>query len=1129
MIRTPARLALCAALAGASAAAPAAPTDIATLPLIVAAPQVAKPNLMFILDNSGSMQWSYMPDEARLFDSVGNSTTGTPIYGYRAAQCNGIYYNPATRYPPPVNASGTSYPNASFTAAWINGFDTADGTVNLSTSFRAYTAADNWYGIEATNTDTAQAAYYYTYSGAQNTEALRQYRNTTSTFYRECASAVGTAPGNGVFTRVTVSATSGPGGTDERTNFANWYSYYRTRILAMKTASGRAFGSIDANYRVGFYGLNNNNAPAFLNIATFDATQKSAWYTKLYGTDADNSTPLRQALADTGRIYAGTLTSKYNVTVADPVQYSCQKNFALVSTDGYWNGSAGVRVNGTAIGNEDNGQAAPYGDGNSGTLADVAAYYYQTDLRGGMTNNVPDSDDDPATWQHMNTFGLGVGVRGAMIYSPSYLSDTTGDYASIKNGVTASGGVCSWQASGVCNWPTPASDSYTNVDDLWHASVNGRGKYIAASDSAQLASGLIDALESIKTMTSSGASASEGSPNISGVNNMRFYTSYKTGEWSGDVRRFDINVNTGAIGATPVWSAKEQVDAAGAARTIYTYTTATASRLKSFEWGQLTTAEQAYFSTPHISTGSTDPAPLTQFCATGDICLSAANQAAASGAALVNYLRGSRANEGALFETAKYFRRRVSLLGDIVSSRPAHVSAPPYLYTDTGYSAFKTAQAGRAATVYVGANDGMLHAFDAASGAERWAYVPGLVLPSLFKLADKRYASRHVYYVDGSPVEGDIQVGGSWRTILVGGLNRGGRGYYALDVTNPASPQALWEFAPSTMGYSFGRPEIVKLRSGQWVVLLTSGYNNADGNGYLYILDAATGAQISGSPIATGVGSAATPSGLAQIRAWVDNAAYNNTALRVYGGDLEGNLWRFDVNNNIAPGGMDAFRLATLRGPTGAVQPITTRPEMTKVRGRAVIYAGTGRSLGVTDLTTSATQTLYAIKDPLDGTTHTNPRSSALFVQQNLADGGNTRSASNTAAVDFRYSNGWYVDLPAASERADTDPQLAFGVLAIVTNAPSSEVCTVGGSSYANFFNYATGGAVSQSSAVVSYRAGFLSSGISLSVVTDSQQNKTLRASRTLSSGDPDSVTPPQPEGRPAFLERSSWRELPAD
>ena len=1138
------------ALLGVAAAAStqAAVTDIATAPLITSSPQEVKPNLLFILDDSGSMQWTYMPDQARNFD-VQNGTdlaagTGVALYGYRSYQCNGVYYNPSITYSPPVTSTGTSYANSSFTAAWTNGFDQAAGTVNLSNDFRAYTNTDNWFSwYPGPSNDTAQAAYYFTYSGLQTTDAQRQYNNAASTFYQECASPIGSTPGSGVFTRVNVSATSGPGSTDERTNFANWYSYYRTRILMMKTAVGQTFRTIGPEYRVGYFSINNAAGDSLLNINTFDAAQKLTWYSKLYGAVPNGGTPLRQSLSNAGRMFAGTLATLYGTSVTDPVQYSCQKNFTLLSTDGYWNGNAGVRTDGTtAIGDTDGTEARPYtGAGTSDTLADVAMYYYKTDLRPALEDNVLASNDDAATWQHMTTFTLGLGARGSMIYDSNYPSATDGDYFAVKTGATASSTVCTWQTAGsVCNWPVPAADTQTAIDDLWHAAVNGRGRYFSARNPATLADGLSGALEAIASLNSASATSATSNPNVTTGDNFRFASTFTSAEWTGQLERYSIDLTTGATTGTAVWQAKQLLNA-NTTRTILTFDAGGGTKVKPFAWTNLTTAERAFFSLPWISSTSTPVAPLTQFCASGLACLSAATQSAAAGEPLVNFLRGVRTFEGTTTDLTKYFRQRAAVLGDMVNSRATYVKAPNMLYTDTGYSAYKTAQSGRPATVYVGANDGMLHAFNADTGAERWAYVPSLVLPTMFKLADKRYSVNHQYYVDGSPIQADVKFDNAWHTILVGGLNRGGRGYYALDVTDPTNPKALWEFTTANMGYTFGRPEITKLKDGTWVVLLTSGYNNVspgDGQGYLYVLNAATGALL--NTIGTGTGTTTTPSGLAQIRAWVDNGAYNNTALRVYGGDLLGNVWRFDINGDVGAAGTDAQRLITLAGPAGTAQPVTTKPELGRVGNKPVVFVGTGRSLGVSDIYDTSVQSIYAVKDQLNAASYGSPRGGgSLFVQQTYSN--STCNASQTFctagepirtatsnAVDFNTHNGWYVDLPAARERADTDPQLAFGLLGISTNSLSPTACVVGGSNYVNFIDYKTGGAVISANGMVSLGRENLSTGLSFSIVTSPGGPSKLVGTQSTSKGNDETFVPPSPTGTPV-VQRTSWRELPTE
>ena len=363
--------------------------------------------------------------------------------------------------------------------------------------------------------------------------------------------------------------------------------------------------------------------------------------------------------------------------------------------------------------------------------------------------------------------------------------------------------------------------------------------------------------------------------------------------------RNQINVETGAISTAEDWSAQALLDAKVVAdRVIYTYDPAGVDRLKLFTWGTLSAAEQAFFNTPNISS-------LTQFCAIGVTCLAPAQQSAAAGQNLVNFLRGERTNEGSSTDNSKYYRQRAHVLGDIVNSEATYVKTPPFIYSDAGYSGYKSSKASRQGMVYVGANDGMLHAFNSSTGAEAWAYIPSMVMSNMYRTADKNYANLHRYSVDGAVIQGDVYDGSAWRTIIVGGLNGGGRGYYALDVTDPAAPKALWEFTHDTskgsgyttdenLGYTFGKPEITKLKNGTWVVIAASGYNNVspgDGKGYLFVLNAITGAKVI-TPISTGVGTTTTPSGLAQVRGWADKNEINNLVTRVYGGDALGNVWR---------------------------------------------------------------------------------------------------------------------------------------------------------------------------------------------------------------------------------------------
>jgi type IV pilus assembly protein PilY1 len=1064
-------LVLTSALVAAAGLANAALTDLATSPIATSSTTLVKPNVNFVLDASGSMAWTHAPDESAPFTSK---------YGYKSFQCNSIYYNPGIIYVPPKKSDGTNYPNSTFTSAWYNGFDTTQGVVNLSTKFKAYDTNSLALSTSAGQNDTPQAAYYYKYTSS----ATFNYTNTASTFYKECNSAIGSTPGSNVFSYVKVSTTSGPPASpDETTNFANWYSYYRTRIILMKSATGRAFASIGDTYRIGFMTIqatpSTNTADVdYLAISDFDKTQKDAWYKRIYDEDPANGTPLKYALSKAGLNYAGRLGP-------DPVQYSCQQNFTILTTDGYWNASSteGVKLDGTtAVGDQDGSITSmprPMYDANAqkNTLADVAAYYYNTDLRdetttnpppkgcntgvGGVDvcqDNVPVSGLDDAPWQHMTVFTVGLGVNGTLGYTDDYLASPGGsvDYNAIKGGSKV--------------WPVVVGDKLTTIDDLWHAAVNGRGQYFSAKNPDAMVSGLRQALAGVSARKAAGAAAATSNLEPVAGDNYAYVANYRTQKWDGDLQSRTIDIVTGAINSTFVWSAQIEMDkqatATGDTRTIFTYL---GGSKVDFATGTFTAAQKtAWF----------DPQTVPKLTQAGGWL--GPQITAATPDTLINYLRGRSENDERGSNTNKLYRQRDHVLGDIINGKPVFVKVPPFNYSENSYATFKTSVSSRQSTVYVAANDGMLHAINAdpTGGQELWAYIPSFVLPNLKILADTDYANRHAYFTDGSPTVSDIYTGTgtTWKTILVAGLNAGGKGYYALDVTDPTTPKVLWEFTDANMGYSFGNPIIGKLKSGTWVVVVTSGYNNADGDGHLWVLDANKGTKI--LEIKTGVGTAASPSGLGRISAWVDDGLNDNTLQRVYGGDMFGNLWRFDINDTIGAAGTEATALATFLypGSPAVPQPITTKPELGLVGNVPYVYAGTGRYLGGSDTTDTSKQSLYGLREDLAGGLG-DVRSKACMVQQTITViNANQRSTSNLP-VDPVANCGWFIDFDPGGktpgERINVDPKLQLGVLAVATNIPEKSVCTVGGSSFLYFFDYAKGTFVSTSTnSLVGQRIG---------------------------------------------------------
>jgi len=944
-------------------------------------------------------------------------------------------------------------------------------------------------------------------------QAVRNANHTHARYPTRYGTA-GNFPGQ--FTRVDIVSTTtsypkSSGRTDcagatctyaeEMTNFANWWAYYRTRMQLMKTATSRAFNPIGNNFRLGYTTLKENASSDFVNVGTFEGAHKNAWYNQLFSSKPGNGTPLRLKLAQAGKYFAGRLNGQSidGVTVKEPMEYSCQKNFTILSTDGYWNEGAGTDLNNGNIGDQDAGLSGAKKDGlaEPNTLADMAYYYFITDLRHdpgtnpAWCKNTSNNQDlcgnssnlalKPHEKQNMQTFTLGLGAPGEMQYTSNYPSANSGDYFSVKTGASAdpANGVCTWQTSGACTWPKPVLNKPSTIDDLWHAAVNADGLYFSAKTPDTLYSGLRTALLAIEKKAGASAAATTSNPNVTAGDNQIFLASYKTSEWTGDIKSHRIDVATGDVNlGSSDWSAQAWLDANNMSRTIHVFSAAATNKLKPFTWASLSTSEKAYFSKPYISTGGN---PLSQFCSSGPYCLATEVQDAGAGEPLLQFLRGDRSKEGDLSDGSKQFRQRVSILGDIVNSEAAYVKGSRLAYADAGYATHQAAVASRPGTLYVGANDGMLHAFDAATGAERWAFIPTAVLPKLYLLADKEYASKHEYFLNASPVVADVKIGGSWKTILVSGLGQGGRAYFALDVTDPLNPKALWEFTHNNLGYTLGRAEIGKLANGTWAVFLPSGYNNinpGDGKGHVFVVDAGTGALISSATVSNGSGSTSTPSNLGHIRAWMNQSYTDPTVERLYGGDTDGNVWRFDVNNNVGAAGVEAQLLATLRSATNEVQPVTSRPELGLVKGTHVmVYVGTGRYLGLSDISDSKIGSIYGIKDQMGAVGYGNPRTSTpSFVKQTLGTtnvcppnteglcnpGDVMRTTVNALPVDLATKGGWYVDLLVNGERVHTDMRLVRGTLGVNSSIPDTAgACTAGGQGWVNYIDFATGATIS--------------------------------------------------------------------
>ena len=584
---------------------------------------------------------------------------------------------------------------------------------------------------------------------------------------------------------------------------------------------------------------------------------------------------------------------------------------------------------------------------------------------------------------------------------------------------------------------------------------------------------------------------------------MAYVASYKSVEWSGDLQSYTIDPASARLSKDPAWSAQARLDAslkvAGSGadnRNIWFFKSDAPTRLKQFTFSNLSAAGLG----GHFNQLCGKLPAVDQCGIDGDDLNTAQRALANDGTNLVAWLRGQSQYEDKVanpLAAKRLFRSRDHALGDIVNAAPAYAKAPPFGYGkfDPSYSKFVAGNKNRAATIYAGANDGMLHAFDAASGDERWAYVPAAVMPKLWRLADRSYGKLHRYQVDGSPVLGDICVSpdsgtpqlcqeNGWKTLLVGGLNGGGCAYYALDVTDPTNPQGLWEFSNDNLGYSYGNPLIVKRSNGQWVVILASGYNNypdngcggqGDGNGRIFVLDAGSGKLLAEIPTldaqSAPAGTVASPNGLAKLNAWIEDAA-NPVADRIYGGDMLGNVWRFDFDKRHAPF-QAAVLLTQLKDASGKPQPVTVKPELAITRSQGVEYplvlAATGRYLGASDLKDTQQQTLYALKDSLKASGIGNARGPAMLARTlsqatgssgGLLAGRTIRTVAGER-IDWAQKDGWYLDFnprnTSPGERVNTPMSLSANMLTLATNVPTDNACDAGGRSYLYFMDINTG------------------------------------------------------------------------
>ncbi len=407
------------------------------------------------------------------------------------------------------------------------------------------------------------------------------------------------------------------------------------------------------------------------------------------------------------------------------------------------------------------------------------------------------------------------------------------------------------------------------------------------------------------------------------------------------------------------------------------------------------------------------------------------------------YLLGARNRE---IRRGGTFRNRQNLLGDIVNSSPAFQGATDFGWGDfssmpesTSYPAY-VASKGSRQTVYVGANAGFLHAFDGTNGNERWAYLPRVLQTEVHRLVDPAYS--HRYFVDGQIAVSDAYWGGSWKTVVVAALGAGGKALVAINVTNPNSPQVLWEFTHEDLGFVLGRPQVVRLADGRWVVAVSNGYESARVSGSttttvgrLFLLDLAAG-----TPTAVSLGTSANLTVPDQA---VKNglgspaiALINGVARAAWVGDLNGNLWKFDLAPTVKANTAASAKVAYNGNPlftairSNIRQPITAEPSIVPfVEGGDILVFGTGKFFETTDPANRDTQSLYGVWDR----SRWSRLGRANLAAGTLTDSGTNRFISSAGNWWAGADRGWRIDLTLPGERVVAAPATVFGVSLIST------------------------------------------------------------------------------------------------
>ncbi len=668
-----------------------------------------------------------------------------------------------------------------------------------------------------------------------------------------------------------------------------------------------------------------------------------------------------------------------------------------------------------------------------------------------VTRDIPDPGHESE--QDVDYFLDVPNIPGAL---PTHSSRTFSPSSSSNSSATSLNSPL-WYAA---KWGGFTDSNDNHLPDLkseWDANNdNLPDNYFLVTNPATLNTQLTKALNNIINKDASITSVALGSNNLN-TSTYLYQTTFNTLDWSSHLLAFSvasngsINQNGSAMNGA-LWDAAQLIGTLEpSSRTVLSYNDSTKQGI-ALRWATLSDTQKNAL--------NIDPETSLQDN---------------KGSKRLDYLRGDTTQELQNGGTLQ-FRDRSNKLGDIIDSNVNFVSNQAFInpahFTNTQstekvpYATYLQQKQNNTPMIYVGSNDGMLHGFHALTGVEMLAYVPNTVFPHLSQLTSGHYT--HQYYVNGPVNVSDAFFSGKgqWRTVLVGGLNKGGRAIYALDISSPSSFNesaakniVLWEYTDPDLGFTYSSPSVVRLPNGQWAAVFGNGYNSTGkGEAILYIVNIETGALI--RKINTGIGMTQDPSGKNRPNGLatpaVISANLNSISTHVYAGDLFGNLWKFDLSSKNTSDwdvaikqGSNKLPLFVALDPKNNRQAITSRPTVGAVRNKldtVQIYFGTGKYLEPADEADTSIQTFYAIEDVPSNTQSVVTRNNLLAQSIIGEQAAGTQTYRTVSTVrKKRTDRGWLLDLiyrnNPTGERIISTPILRGSNVIFTTLVPSSKPC----------------------------------------------------------------------------------------